>query len=219
MDPETIGAWLEDLGADQDGAAERSWRGAPAPIGESRAAGRRLGPPLATRSTAGGPAPRRSAKSRFGEGVGRHEYDFAMDPERIGAWLEDLGAERRGEREWVVRVPSTKRGALAVLLTLGERTLSLRAFYMRGPDRRHEQVYRRLLRKGLEPTAWRFALDDDGDIHLLAQAPLAGLSEDALDRLLGSCAAQVDETWEGVLRTGFEVPEGTVVAPPPGEGP
>jgi hypothetical protein len=53
----------------------------------------------------------------------------------------------------------------------------------------------------------------------LAQAPLAGLSEDALDRLLGSCAAQVDETWEGVLRTGFEVPEGTVVAPPPGEGP
>jgi Putative bacterial sensory transduction regulator len=137
--------------------------------------------------------------------------------ERIAGYLSELGgqAERRSEHEWSVRVPSSKRGDLSVSVRRGERTLSLQAFYMRAPDRDHAEVYRRLMRKHLDMYAWRFALDDVGDLHMVAEVPLDGLGADTLDRLLGACAAYVDETWESVLRTGFEVPEGTVVAPPP----
>jgi hypothetical protein len=125
-------------------------------------------------------------------------------------------AQPRGDREWGVRLPSAKRGAVTALLTARERTLVLRAFFLRGPDRDHEAVYRRLLRKNLDTRGWRFAIDDDGDLHLLADTPLAGLDVDRLDGLLGSLSTLVDETYESVIRMGFAVPEGTTFGPPPG---
>jgi hypothetical protein len=139
------------------------------------------------------------------------------DPARISAYLDEIGAvaEPRGEREWGVRLPSAKRGAVTALLTARERTLAVRAFFLRGPDRNHEAVFRRLLRKNLETRDWRFAIDDDGDLYLLAETPLAGLEVDSLDGLLGSLSTLVDETYESVVRMGFEVPEGTTFGPPP----
>ncbi len=141
-------------------------------------------------------------------------------PERIAGYLAELGdrARQRSAREWLVHLPSTKRGELGVALHVGERTLSLRAFYMRAPDRGQREVYERLMRKHLDMYAWRFALDDAGDLFLLAEVPLDGLAVEDLDRLLGACSAYVDETFESVLRTGFDVPEGTVVGPPPAAG-
>jgi hypothetical protein len=138
-------------------------------------------------------------------------------PERIGAYLEELGApcERRGEREWTVMLPSHKRGGVGARLIAGERTLALRAFFMRGPDREHEAFYRRLLQKNLGTSAWRFALDRDGDVHLVAEAPLDALTGERLDELLGTLATIVDETYESAVRTGFAVPEGTEFRPPP----
>jgi hypothetical protein len=140
--------------------------------------------------------------------------------ERIAGDLEEIGAEaeRLGEGEWSVRVPSAKRGAVAALLVAGERTLTLRAFVLRGPDRAHEEVYRRMLHKNLSTRAWRFAIDDVGDVYAIAEVPLAGLDAGALDGLLGALSALVDETYESLVRTGFEVPEGTEFRPPPGPG-
>jgi hypothetical protein len=141
-------------------------------------------------------------------------------PARIAALMAESGIEheRRSEREWVVRVPSTKRGSVAVGLSALERTLAMQAFFMRGPDHGHEAVYRRLLGKNMDMYAWRFAIDGVGDLFLVAQAPIDGLSGDALDRLLGTLAGYVDETYESVLRLGFVVPEGIVVGPPPESG-
>ena len=65
---------------------------------------------------------------------------------------------------------------------------------------------------------WRFAIDDDGDVYALADVPLDGLDADALDGLLGALCALVDESYEGIVRMGFDVPEGTVFGPPPGAG-
>jgi hypothetical protein len=132
--------------------------------------------------------------------------------------LLELGAERRSDREWVVAVPVAKRGPLGVLVTAGDRTLTLRTFLMRGPDRSREEVYRRLLRKQLDTRMWRFAVDDAGDLFALADLPLERLTADLLDGALGLLAVLVDETYEGVLRTGFDVPEGTRLGPPPGAG-
>ena len=143
------------------------------------------------------------------------------DAAPISRYLEQIGAEAepRGGREWGVRLPSEKRGAVTALLTARERTLAARAFFMRGPDRDHEAVYRRLLRRNLDTRDWRFAVDDDGDLYLLADTPLAGLDVDRLDGLLGSLSTLVDETYESVVRMGFEVPEGTTFGPPPGADP
>ena len=37
-----------------------------------------------------------------------------------------------------------------------------------------------------------------------------------LDGLLGSLSALIDETYESIVRMGFDVPEGTEFRPPPG---
>jgi hypothetical protein len=139
-------------------------------------------------------------------------------PARVAAHLAETGAdvERRGEREWAVQVPCTKRGAIAVLVTARERSVGLRAFVVRGPDRAREDVYARLLRKNLAVTDWRFGIDGPGDIYAVADTPLAGLDAGRLDGLLGALSAMVDETYESVVRTGFDVPEGTEFRPPPG---
>lgn len=139
-------------------------------------------------------------------------------PARIAHYLEEIGAdaERGGEREWAVRVPSAKRGAVTAGLVVRERTLTLTAFVLRGPDRDHEGVYRRLLLKNLATRHWRFAIDGDGDIFAVADAPLTGLDADVLDGLLGALSALVDETYESIVRMGFDVPDGTVFGPPPG---
>jgi len=135
----------------------------------------------------------------------------------IQTWLDQIGAEaeRLGPREWSVRVPSAKRGVVAVSLRSGERTLGMRAFFLRGPDRAHLDVYRRILRKNLDMHAWRFALDDTGDLWLVTEAETSALGRDGLDGLLGLLSTYVDETFESVLRLGFELPEGERVASPP----
>lgn len=138
-------------------------------------------------------------------------------PALIAGHLELIGAdtERRGEREWSVQVPCTKRGSVGVLLVARERSLSLRAFVVRGPDRAHADVYARLLHKNLAVRDWRFGIDGTGDVYAVADTPLAGLDADRIDGLLGALSALIDETFESVVRMGFDVPEGTEFRPPP----
>lgn len=141
----------------------------------------------------------------------------ASGPALVNTWLDRIGAdhERVGDRDWTIRVPSAKREIVAVALHVDERTLTLRAFFMRGPDRNARDVYRRILMKNLETRAWRFALDDAGDIWLTADAETSVLGADGLDGLLGLLSTYVDETWEGVIRAGFDIPDGVRVSGPP----
>lgn len=142
-----------------------------------------------------------------------------MDADRLDEVLGETGLEvrRHGPRSWTVAVPLMSRGPIGVSVTAGERTVDLRAFVMRGPDRAHEDVYRRLLWRNLLTREWRFALDRDGDVFVLADVPAEGLDPTALDGLLGLLATTVDEVYEAVLRTGFDVPGDAVFAPPPGD--
>lgn len=126
--------------------------------------------------------------------------------------LREIGvvAQRGGSGTWRVDVPCVDRRSITVGLAADERTLRMQAFMMRAPNRRHDEVHRRLLRKNLDMKAtgpWRFAIDDHGDVYAIADVPLAGLDAAGLDGLLGVLSALVDATWAGLVRTGFVVPE------------
>lgn len=156
----------------------------------------------------------------MGSSYGRGRYGARMGegPALVQVWLTNIGvdAERMGPTEWSIRVPCTKRGVVAVATQVGERTLSMRAFFMRGPDRAHADVFRRALRKNMDMHHWRFAADDAGDLWLIAEAETSMLGADGLDGLLGLLSTYVDETFEGILRLGFEVPDGQATGSPPG---
>jgi hypothetical protein len=132
--------------------------------------------------------------------------------------LAEIGAprERREDGSLTVRVPCEARGELPVGIVQGERTLTLTAFVVRGPDRAHEAVYARLLRRHLSSHVWRFAMDEAGDIFAVAVVPRAGLRPADLDEVLGALSVLIDAAYESIVRTGFDVPADVQVtgAPP-----
>jgi len=49
----------------------------------------------------------------------------------------------------------------------------------------------------------------------VADAETSVLGADGLDGMLGLLSTYVDETWESVIRMGFDVPDGMRVSGPP----
>jgi hypothetical protein len=135
---------------------------------------------------------------------------------RVAAFLGELGLDVRVDADAVwTSVPCARRGPIAVRIVAGERTATFRAFVMRAPDRAHEDVYRRMLRKNDDAGAWTFALDALGDVFLVCTRELQAVDADTLDGILGALSTLVDETFEGLVRTGFAIPPEMPVGPPP----
>ena len=100
-------------------------------------------------------------------------------------------------------LPGEKKLQTAVRLDVGPHALGVHAFVCRKPDENHEQVYRWLLERNLRMYAVSFAVDRHGDIYLEARLPLAAVSADELDRILGSVLANADESFNAILELGF----------------
>jgi hypothetical protein len=100
-------------------------------------------------------------------------------------------------------LPGEKKLQTAVRLDVGSHALGVHAFVCRKPDENHEQVYRWLLERNLRMYAVAFGLDPLGDIYLDARLPLAAVTAEELDRLLGSVLAYADESFNPILELGF----------------
>ncbi|SRR5450631_1148268 len=140
---------------------------------------------------------------------------------RVGAYLKelDLAPSARRDGGWSVALPSLKRGVIGVGVLARERTVRLASFVMRAPDRDHQAVYRRMLERNMQMAYWRFGIDSDGDLFLTAHLADDQLGPESLDALLGLLVTYVDETYEGLVRTGFDIPAHIQLgAPPPGGG-
>ena len=79
----------------------------------------------------------------------------------------------------------------------------MHAFVCRKPDENHERVYRWLLERNLKMYGVAFAVDRLGDIYLDGRLPLAAVTPDELDRLLGSVLTYADESFNTILELGF----------------
>ena len=100
-------------------------------------------------------------------------------------------------------LPGEKKLQTAVRLDVGTHHLAVHAFVCRNPDENHARVYRWLLERNLRMYAVSFAVDHTGDIYLEARLPLSSISDDELDRLLGSVLANADESFNAILEMGF----------------
>lgn len=123
----------------------------------------------------------------------------------IRAYLaaNDLEFDEVDGRLFSFALPGEKKLQTAVRLDVGPHALGVHAFVCRAPDENHEEVYRWLLQRNLRTYAVGFAVDRLGDIYLDARLPLASVSDDELDRLLGSVLATADESFNTILELGF----------------
>lgn len=100
-------------------------------------------------------------------------------------------------------LPGEKKLQTAVRLDVGTHALGVHAFVCRKPDEEHERVYRWLLERNLKMYGVAFAVDRLGDIYLDGRVPLAAVTPEELDRLLGSVLTYADESFNTILELGF----------------
>ena len=100
-------------------------------------------------------------------------------------------------------LPGEKKLQTAVRLDVGAHYVAIHAFVCRSPDENHEGVYRWLLQKNLRTYAASFAIDRLGDIYLDARLPLAVVTAEELDRILGALLVTADESFNSILELGF----------------
>ncbi|MFN8080607.1 MAG: YbjN domain-containing protein [Kineosporiaceae bacterium] len=124
----------------------------------------------------------------------------------VEAWLAASGLEHElGARpgEYVVKLPGETKLATTASVLVGDQSLSVSAFVVRRPDENHEAFYRWLLARNLRLPGIAFALDSLGDVFLVGKLPLAAVTDDAIDHLLGAVLSAADSSFNDLLVLGF----------------
>jgi hypothetical protein len=116
---------------------------------------------------------------------------------------QDLEWQRLDDATFAVALPGEKRLKTACLLTVGAHALEIEAFVMRAPDENREQVYAWLLQRNARTYAVSWAIDASGDVYLAGRVPLASVTADELDRILGCVLDYADGSFNVLLEMGF----------------
>ncbi|MGW5432533.1 YbjN domain-containing protein [Streptomyces sp. NPDC004059] len=131
------------------------------------------------------------------------------DVEKAGQVLE--GVLKDAELEWespepgnyVVKLPGTRKLSTTVSFLVGRHSLSLNAFVVRHPDENEAGVHRWLLERNLKLYGVSYAVDRLGDVYVTARLPLASVTPDEIDRLLGQVLEAADGAFNTLLELGF----------------
>ncbi|MFH8339811.1 YbjN domain-containing protein [Streptomyces sp. AM6-12] len=131
------------------------------------------------------------------------------DVEKAGQVLE--AAFQDAELEWenpepgtyVVKLPGTQKLSTTVSFLVGRHSLSLNAFVVRHPEENEAGVHRWLLERNLKLYGVSYAVDRLGDVYVTARLPLASVTPDEIDRLLGQVLEAADGAFNSLLELGF----------------
>ncbi|MGW1839966.1 YbjN domain-containing protein [Streptomyces sp. NPDC002067] len=139
------------------------------------------------------------AEVRDGRGAG------AAAAEVIERTLGDAGLtwESPAPGRYVVTLPGTRKLSTTCSLVVGRHSLSVNAFVVRRPDENHDAVHRWLLERNTRLYGMSYAIDGLGDIYLVGKFPLTAVTEDELDRILGTVLENADGSFNTLLEMGF----------------
>lgn len=131
---------------------------------------------------------------------------MAADAESaLGTVLDALGLgyECPESGAYLVRLEGEHKLATMTWLIVGQHSLQVEAFFCRQPDENHAEFYRFLLQRGSRMYGVHFTLDPAGDVYLVGRLPLAAISPEEIDRLLGCVLSYSDENFDRALMLGF----------------
>jgi hypothetical protein len=104
---------------------------------------------------------------------------------------------------WLVELPGTKKLKTACGLIVGEHALRVEAFVCRQPDENREELWTFLLQHNARMYGVAYSIDGVGDIYLTGRLPLAAVTAEEIDRLLGAVLSYADEHFNTMLEIGF----------------
>ena len=105
--------------------------------------------------------------------------------------------------QFFIKLPGQHKLATNCWLVVGRHSLLVEAFVMRRPDENREQLYDFLLSRNARTYGVHFCVDATGDVYLVGHVPLASVTAEEVDRLLGCVLEYADGTFDAALRLGF----------------
>ena len=127
----------------------------------------------------------------------------AADVIRAALQEAELDFAEPQPEQFFVKLPGTHKLFTNAWLVVGQHGLLVEAFVCRKPDENHEEFYAFLLRRNARMFAVSFALDKAGDVYLVGRLPLASITPEEVDRILGSVLQYADESFDLLLEIGF----------------
>jgi Putative bacterial sensory transduction regulator len=115
-----------------------------------------------------------------------------------------LAAESPRPGSYLVRLDGERKLATMTWLIAGAYSLHVEAFFCRRPDENHARFYRFLLERSGGMYGVHFAIDTIGDVYLTGHLPLASVSAEEIDRVLGCVLSYSEDNFNAALAIGFE---------------
>lgn len=142
------------------------------------------------------------------------DQELARLEAQIDAWLAAQLAENpvvaaverdveSGERRWFVRVQGEQKDVFTIWFHLRQRTLHYETYVMPAPEENHAAFFEHLLKRNLKLYGAAFAVGDEEAIFLVGQLANEAITDDELDRILGSLYQWVEQFFRPALRIGF----------------
>ena len=113
-------------------------------------------------------------------------------------------AEEPDLRRWYIRVRGEEKDVFTIWLTLRQRTLHYETYVMPGPEENHGALYEHLLKRNLRLTGAAFEIGVEDAVFLAGSLPVQAITDDELDRILGSLYAYTEQCFRPAMRIGFE---------------
>lgn len=131
-----------------------------------------------------------------------------LDPhaiETVERTLDEAGLtwDSPSDGHYVVTLPGVRKLSTTCSLVVGRHSLSVNAFVVRHPDENEAAVHRWLLERNTKLYGMSYAIDRHGDIYLAGKLPLAAVTAEELDRLLGTVLENADGSFNTLLEMGF----------------
>lgn len=115
----------------------------------------------------------------------------------------DLEFEQKNPDTFLVTLPGEKKLQTHCALIVGDHSLSINAFVIRKPDENEAEVHAWCLAKNASLFGIAFAINEVRDIFLVGRLPLVAVTDQEIDRLVGSVLQVSDSSFNPLLELGF----------------
>jgi hypothetical protein len=137
---------------------------------------------------------------------------------RIDDWIDQLAAANpviaavdrgtsddtpHGEPRWYIRMRGDEKDFITVWLTLGQRTVRYETYVMPAPEENVAELAELLLRRNDTIVGAHFSIGAEDAVYLRGELPDVAVSDEELDRVLGTVYATVEANFRALLRLGF----------------
>ena len=122
----------------------------------------------------------------------------------FGEMIAAVVADEETDRDrWFVRVHGEAKDVYSVWFDLDQRTLAFETYVMPAPEANHAAFYEQLLVRNDRFRDLAFTIGDEQAIFLKGRMELGHVTDESLDRVLGSIHAAVEQSFQPALRLGF----------------